>query len=74
MDRQTRCVAIGLISSIAVCAAVFYWIEHARHTPLDFIERHLGFSPDGGDGSLEVMLLLTLFMLIVATAFHLATK
>jgi len=35
---------------------------------MDFIERYLGFAPDHGDGSFEVMLLVVavLFMLIVA--------
>jgi hypothetical protein len=41
---------------------------------MDFIERHLGFSPDGGDGSMEVMLLTVLFMIIAAVAFRWAFK
>jgi len=32
---------------------------------MDFIERMFGISPDGGDGSTELML-LTVFILIVA--------
>lgn len=32
---------------------------------MDFIERMFGISPDGGDGSTELML-LTVFVLIVA--------
>ena len=74
MDGKTRGVAFGLVSSIAVCGAIFYWLEHARHPPFDFIERYLGFSPDGGDGSFEVMLLITVGVLIVATAFHLTVR
>lgn len=31
---------------------------------MDFIERHLGFSPDGGDGSVEAMLLLVLVTIV----------
>ena len=35
---------------------------------MDFIERFLGFSPDRGDGSFEVMVLVAavLFVMIVA--------
>jgi hypothetical protein len=41
---------------------------------MDFIERHLGFSPDNGDGSIEVMLLKVLVMTIAAAAFRLAFR
>ena len=41
---------------------------------MDFIERYLGFSPDGGDGPFEVMTLVVLAVLIVAGAFRLAFK
>jgi len=32
---------------------------------VDFIERYLGFSPDGGDGSLEAILLIALVVFVV---------
>jgi len=38
---------------------------------MDFIERYLGISPDGGDGALEVMLLVLLVMIVVAIGMHL---
>jgi len=41
---------------------------------MDFIERHSGFSPDDGDGSMEVMLLTVLFMIIAAVGLRLAFK
>jgi hypothetical protein len=41
---------------------------------MNFIERHLGFSPDGGDGSMETLVLVVLVMIIVAGALRLATK
>ena len=31
---------------------------------MNFIERHLGFSPDDGDGSLEVIFLIAVVALI----------
>jgi len=73
MDR-TRGVLIGLVSIIAVCGAVLHWIHHKGFAPMDFIERHLGFSPDDGDGSMEIMLLTALFMIIAAVGFRLAFK
>ena len=53
MGPNTPGVVIGLSSIIAVCGAVLLWV-HRQSAPMDFIERHLGFSPDGGDGSMEV--------------------
>jgi hypothetical protein len=73
MDR-TRGVLIGLSSVIAVCAAMLHWVHHKSFSPMDYIERHLGFSPDDGDGSMEVMLLTALFMIIAAVGFRLAFK
>jgi hypothetical protein len=39
---------------------------------MDFIERYLGVSPDGGDGSFEVMLLVVIPILIAALALYLS--
>lgn len=38
---------------------------------MDFIERHFGISPDDGDGSFEVMLLVLLVLIVVAIGMHL---
>jgi len=35
---------------------------------VNFIEGYLGFSPDGGDGSFEVMLLMMLVMITTGMA------
>jgi hypothetical protein len=72
MDR-TRGVLIGLCSIIAG-GAVLQWVHHRSFAPMDFIERHLGFSPDNGDGSMEVMLLTVLLMIIAAVGLRLAFK
>ena len=69
MDR-TCGVLIGL-SSIIAGGAVLHWVHHKSFAPMDFIERHLGFSPDDGDGSMEVMLLTVLFMIVAAVGFRL---
>jgi hypothetical protein len=65
---------MGLVSCIAICTAVFYWLNHAHAMSFDFIERYLGFSPDGGDGSFRVMLFVTLGMITVAKAFHFTVR
>ena len=41
---------------------------------MDFIERYFRISPDGGDGLLEILLILLLFMIIVAAWLHLPTR
>ena len=74
MDRTARPVMIGLVFIIAVCGAVVLWVERNSAAPMDFIERHLGFSPDDGDGSMEVVLVTVLVMIITVVAFRLASK
>jgi hypothetical protein len=37
---------------------------------MDFIERHLGISPDGGEGSMEVLFLVVLVTIIVTVSLH----
>jgi hypothetical protein len=42
-----------------------------ERSQVDFIERHLGFSPDDGDGQFEVMFLMAPLTIIagIATGF-----
>ena len=37
---------------------------------MDFIERYFGVSPDGGDGSLEILFAVLLLMIFVAVWMH----
>jgi hypothetical protein len=37
---------------------------------VNFIEKYLGISQDGGDGSFEVMLLVLLVLIVVAIGMH----
>ena len=37
---------------------------------MDFIERWFGYSPDGGDGSLEVLWLVALIAIVAAIFFR----
>jgi len=67
-------VAVGLATVSVVAAAVLFAAEHVRNGPMNFIEHHLGFSPDGGDGSVEILVLAALIMIVVAGAQRLATK
>ena len=69
-----RSVLIALGSIIAVCGVVLLWVNHTIAAPMDFIERHLGFSPDNGDGSIEVVLAAALVLVITVAAFRLASK
>jgi hypothetical protein len=74
VDPTERGVLIALSSVIAVCGAVLLWVHHTTAAPMDFVERHLGFSPDNGDGSMEVLLLTVLVMIITTRAFRWAFK
>jgi hypothetical protein len=69
-----RSVLIALGSIIAVCGVVLLWVNHTIAAPMHFIKRHLRFSPDDGDGSMEAMFLTVLVMIITVVAFRLASK
>jgi hypothetical protein len=73
MDLPSRRVLIGLVFIIAVCGAVLLWEHGTSAAPMDFIERHLGFSPDDGDGSMEVMFLTVLVMIVTLVGFRWAS-
>ena len=53
-------VAVGLATIGMVGAAFLLSLEHARNGPMSFIERHLGLSPNGGDGSMEILISMSL--------------
>ena len=74
MDENTRGVLIGLSSIIAVSGAVLHWAHRNSAAPMGFIERHLGFSPDDGDGSMEVLVFTVLVMIITVAGFRWASK
>ena len=67
-------VAACLATISVVLAAVVFTAENARTGPTHFFERYLGFSPDGGDGSMEILVGVVLVAIIVVSAFRLATK
>jgi hypothetical protein len=67
-------VAVGLATISVVGAAILFSAEHIHNGPMNFIERHLGISPDGGDGSVEILVLVALVAIVVTGALHLATK
>jgi len=41
---------------------------------VDFIERLLGFAPDNGDGSIEILWLVVLVLLIVTVTYFRVQK
>ena len=67
-------VAVGLATISVVGVAVLFSAEHVRTGPMDFIERHLNISPNGGDGSMEILVLVVLVAIVVAGALRLTTK
>jgi hypothetical protein len=74
MDTNERTVLFGLTTIITVCGAVLLSVHHQSAAPMNFIERHLGFSPDNGDGSMELILIAVLLMIVTAWAFRWASK
>jgi len=69
-----RSVLIALGSIIAVCGVLLLWVNHTIAAPMDFIERHLGFSPDDGNGSMEVLFITVLVMILTLVGFRWASK
>jgi hypothetical protein len=67
-------VAVGLATISVVGAAVLFSAERVRSGPMTFIERFLNFSPDGGDGSMELLLLVAGVAIVVVVALRLAKK
>src|SRR5262249_15888293 len=66
-----RSVLIGLVSIIAVCGVALFSINHPSGKLRDFIEWHPGFSPDGGDGWMEIPALVALATKVAAIALSL---
>jgi len=58
-------VAVGLATISVVGAAILFAAERVLTGPMDVIERHLGFSPDGADGSMEILVAVMLVVIIV---------
>lgn len=56
MPLVTRLIAV-LVTGVAIGALVLWKVSGGA---LVFIERYLGYSPDGGDGSVELLYLLGL--------------
>ena len=58
-------VAVGLATISVVGAALLFSAEHVRTGPMNFVERHLSISPDGGDGSMEILVLVAMVTIVV---------
>ena len=67
-------VAVGLATISVVLASVVFAAERVHTGPMQFIERYLGFSPDGGDGSMEILVVIAVLAIVVVVALRLATK
>ena len=71
---NTRAVIIGLVSAATLFASLIFLVDHEGSKSLDFVERHLGFSPDGGDGSVEVMFFVVMTTIVVAASLGLTVR
>ena len=67
-------VAIGVATISVVGAAVLFAAERAGSGPMNFIERYLSIPPDGGDGSMEILVMVALVAIVALGALRLATK
>jgi hypothetical protein len=65
-------VAVGLATISVVGAALLFSAEHVRYGPMNFMER--SFAPDGGDGSMEILVLVAIVAIVVVVALRLTTK
>jgi hypothetical protein len=65
---RERGVLIGLVSIIILCGVVLYLKDPS---PMNFIETYFGFSPDNGDGSLEIWLIVVLAIFVGAISLSL---
>jgi len=74
MDLSTRAVVSGLISIITLLVVTLLLVDPAGTKAIDFIERYLGNSPDGGDGSMEVMFLVVLVTMVATLSLHLSQQ
>jgi hypothetical protein len=61
-------VTVGLATISVVGAAVLFSAERVRTGPMTFIERYLNISPDGGDGSMELLLLVAVSAIVFFVA------
>jgi hypothetical protein len=61
---RTRGVLIGLVSIIILWGAVLYLVKDPA--PMNFIETYFGFSPDNGDGSVEILVIVALAIFVGA--------
>ena len=67
-----RGVVIGLVSIIILCGVILHSVKDHASRPIDFIETLFGFSPDNGDGSLEIWIIVGLA--IFASAIGLSVR
>jgi hypothetical protein len=59
---------VGLATISVVVPAVLFLAERVRTGPMTFIERYLNISPDGGDGSMELLLLIAVSAIVFFVA------
>jgi len=63
---QMRGALICLIFVVVFCGVALIAVDRPNNASMDFIERYFGFSPDGGDGSTEILILVALSLAVGA--------
>ena len=71
MEHPKRGVMIGSACMIALCSVILFSVDGAS---LNLIERDLGFLSEGGDGSMEILLLVMLAMLVATARLSLRSR
>lgn len=72
MDKADVAVCLATIGVVG--SALLVSAERLHKGPMTFIERHLGFSPDDGDGSMEILIAVVLVAIATMIGLRLATK
>ena len=72
MDKADVAVCLATIGVVG--SALLVSAERLHKGPMTFIERHLGFSPDNGGGSIEILVAVAIVGTVIAATFRWATK
>jgi len=65
---RERGVLIAFVSIIILCGVALYFKDPS---PMNFVETYFGFSPDNGNGSLEIWLIVVLAIFVGAISLSL---
>jgi len=61
---RMRGVVVGSVSIIIICGVVLYSVKDPSASQMNFVEKVFGFSPDNGDGSMEILVIVALAVFV----------